>query len=568
MRFSTSFSIIMASSSLTTSLCAQTYIAPPEFQQIDKNGIDLLSGSATLSVKAGSIGSGDGELSYTDYWSGGPVGNSLRNVIYYVFDEKHEKYYSTVAFENSSSTFRIENDGSWTKLRGGYADVVESADHNTVTDTRKDGEVRTYGVPAGADATSLRLLTRTMPNGVKWTYEWQVYTANYVRVVSVSNNLGYKIGVEYLSNVNPVFPDPATDWYFVKQVNFYNLAVSSSSLKSAYRTKNSSTLNITTDGGQLWSISGSPSYDPDYPGAPPFTYKTPSSASMNFSFSPVKPLSGSHKTTSATVNGITYDYDFYLSGGNGTTTVTDPLDAETVTQYVSYASPWSSAAFPTVLTDALDNATTFVTGTPYVITSITRPEGDQDVFTYGARTNITQVTHKAKPGSGLVDTNEYASFPASCSNKITCNRPTSYTDRNGNTIAYSYAPEHGGILTETLPADANGIQPVKRYSYAQRYAWVQNGSGGYMHAGPPVWVKTEERTCRLTATINGACQGGSADEVVTSYDYGPDSGPNNLLLRGMAVAANGQVQRTCYTYDSFGNKISETTPRGTGATCP
>jgi YD repeat-containing protein len=59
-----------------------------------------------------------------------------------------------------------------------------------------------------------------------------------------------------------------------------------------------------------------------------------------------------------------------------------------------------------------------------------------------------------------------------------------------------------------------------------------------------------------------------SDEVLTTYDYGPDSGPNNLLLRGKAVTADGKTARTCYAYDALGNKISETSANAQLANCP
>ncbi|NCP12216.1 MAG: hypothetical protein GW859_09770, partial [Sphingomonadales bacterium] len=59
-----------------------------------------------------------------------------------------------------------------------------------------------------------------------------------------------------------------------------------------------------------------------------------------------------------------------------------------------------------------------------------------------------------------------------------------------------------------------------------------------------------------------------ADEVVTDYDYGPNSGPNNLWLRGVAVTADGTTLRTCYGYDANGRKISETQPNANLGSCP
>jgi len=154
-----------------------------------------------------------------------------------------------------------------------------------------------------------------------------------------------------------------------------------------------------------------------------------------------------------------------------------------------------------------------------------------------------------------------------------CDKPSERTDPAGNKTEFTYDPAHGGVLTKSLPGvQVNGtgalIRPVVRYEYAQRYAWLRNGSGGYSPAATAIWLPLRERTCRTTATVNGACAGGAADETVTEYDYGPESGPNNLLLRGVAVTADGMTLRTCYGYDAQGRKISETQPAAGLAVCP
>ena len=43
--------------------------------------------------------------------------------------------------------------------------------------------------------------------------------------------------------------------------------------------------------------------------------------------------------------------------------------------------------------------------------------------------------------------------------------------------------------------------------------------------------------------------------------------PNNLKLRGIVEGATGQALRTCYVYDSAGNRIAETKPRASLASC-
>ena len=209
------------------------------------------------------------------------------------------------------------------------------------------------------------------------------------------------------------------------------------------------------------------------------------------------------------------------------------------------------------------------------------PEGNEASMSYDARGNLTAVRPVPKPNTGLPTLQATAVYPASCTatDRRSCNQPASTTDFNGNTTDYTYDPAHGGVLTETGPAAPTrqndgsiaSVRPQKRYEYAQRYAWVSNGAGGYVQAATPVWLLVRERTCRTTAASGSGCAGGAADEVVTDYDYGPSSGPNNLLLRGIAVTADagaGPVtRRTCYTYDANGNRISETQPNANLASC-
>lgn len=191
-------------------------------------------------------------------------------------------------------------------------------------------------------------------------------------------------------------------------------------------------------------------------------------------------------------------------------------------------------------------------------TRIIYPEGNEDDFLYDSRGNPVQLTKVPKPGGGLSNIVITAIYPTSCTNKFTCNKPTSITDANGRETDFTYDPTHGGILTKTLPPDSSGIYPVYRYSYVQRYAWTHNGSSDFVRASTPVWVLDSMRTCRTSQTVGNGCAGGTADEVAESYDYGPDAGPNNLLVRGKTVFADGQTRRECYGYDRFGNQIWKT----------
>ncbi|WP_432201819.1 hypothetical protein ACRAQ7_06800 [Erythrobacter sp. W53] len=198
---------------------------------------------------------------------------------------------------------------------------------------------------------------------------------------------------------------------------------------------------------------------------------------------------------------------------------------------------------------------------------VTFPEGNYVEYDYDNRHNATQQRSYPKAGSGEPVLTTSLSFPATCSNPKTCNKPTAVTDPNGNTTNYTYAPQHGGVLTVTSPPDPSGIRAQTRYEYAQRYAWYKNASGSYVQGPVAHWLLVKEEFCKTTAASGSGCAGGASDEVVTMYDYGPNSGPNNLLLRGVVVTADGQSLRTCFGYDKMGRRISETQPKGTGGSC-
>lgn len=194
------------------------------------------------------------------------------------------------------------------------------------------------------------------------------------------------------------------------------------------------------------------------------------------------------------------------------------------------------------------------------------PDGDKTVLTYNLSSrNVVEVRKIAKVGSGLADL--VTTYTYNCVTLKVCAKPTSQTDAKGNVTNYTYDLSHGGVLTETSPA-VNGVQPQMRYEYAQRYAWIKNSSGAFVQAATPVWVKTREEYCKTTNATNGNCAGGAADEVVIDFDYGPNGGPNNLLVRGVVVTADGESLRTCYTYDAQGRQISETKPMADLTSCP
>jgi len=268
--------------------------------------------------------------------------------------------------------------------------------------------------------------------------------------------------------------------------------------------------------------------------------------------------------TSLTEGGGTWGYGFSPNSSHDSSmSISDPGGAATFHQFTN--------GQPYITYDPLMRQTQFsYTGHARFLSRLS-PEGIRVTAGYDARGNLNLVTLIPKAGTpSLPSLQASAVFPSACTttNRRTCNQPTSATDRNGNTTDFAYDAAHGGMLTETGPA-VGGIRPQTRHEYAQRTAWISNGSGGYA-AAAPIWVRTASSICRTSAaTGNPASPCATAgDEVRTAYDYGPDTGPNLLLMRGQTVAADGVTLRTCYGYDVNGNRISEHQPNANLASCP
>jgi len=192
----------------------------------------------------------------------------------------------------------------------------------------------------------------------------------------------------------------------------------------------------------------------------------------------------------------------------------------------------------------------------------------QKVYEYDDRGNLYKVTQA--PGFAL------ASYPATCTNRKTCNQPEWVKDPNGNQTDYTYHQLSGQVETVTLPANKNGKRAQTRYEYTPLQATYFSGSG--TTTGTPIYLKTAEKYCINSNFIgegdgnsifSGACELGANDEVVTRYEY--DS-TKNLRLKGATVTAvntaNEQtVKRTCYQYDIYNNLIGETQPNANPASC-
>lgn len=589
---------------------AQVLPTPPEHPTTDANGVDVVNGSLSLPPRIDlSIGpEGTGGLKFAEYFnSSAGWRNSFSNLSTSTPDGLVPV--ASVAIGNEAESFApgpVSGTGSsFDDYSGRYITRDGRVVHfdqffcSVTQDGPSSPNPDPYGdpIPGPTTTTTYRFASSIeYPNGdtVYLHYKtrpWLGCTGS--RLQSAVSNHGYQIKFSYQSNNSS---DPETLWAQITSAVAINNAVEycdpdadSCSLANnwptaTYSSNSVGTVPSITTTSQVTDALGRVTTYVGHSGSGSDTYsiRTPGHASDNIAFTlaplvnpclatPVDP-GLVFKVTSATVNGMTTNYSHTSSAYGTVVTATDSLSHAT-----AYSSLCAYGATSSMLpqfgrvvsqVDPLNRQTQFTYDQFGRVTMATSPEGNHTNFTYDSSTtatngDIVQTTVYPKSGSGLaniVTTNTFTT----CTNtnyKI-CNKPISVVDPNGNQTDYTYDPNHGGVLTETLPA-VNGIRPQKRYSYQQFTAYVKNASGVVVPASAPVWLPTQVAECRTQAS----CSGG-ADEVITRYEYGPAGVLNNLLLRGKVVSGDGTSLRTCYAYDALGNKISETTPRANLSSCP
>ena len=586
-------------------------INSPTYSLTDQNGVNLTSFRPTASVHDLSIGSKDRPLLHTMLTDDGEASNPAIRFS----DNWYGKVQSPMSYDTSpvctgSSSFLDVNlagsadrmcgtlGGSYTPQRGTGTSMVNNPD-GSFTYLEKDGTQRLFG--------SHRLMTKvTYPDGLiaALTYKSATLTSGILvyRLQSVTRSDGLQLKYTYASNTAPT-SYPLGLWAQISNLRAINNAVD-------YCDPQADTCSFTQtwpSASQSWATSGSVKYMTlvDNGGRTTrFTVGIPVlsggvyyGGTINFFGDQL--LAVRHPTRTSgdsvvytycavlgeyycmhsgvkkvTVDGLEWNYPA-TSGGGGVslyiqTTVSRPAGWRNANRRNSNvaitlrgrcASYWDRSAcgsfyFESSLANRLQH--------------VRLGDGNELSYAYDSRGNITRETHTPASGSTLPAIVRTASYSTTCLYQVKCNKPNWVRDANLNQTDYLYSINHGGVLSVTLPPDDAGVRPQTRYTYTQRYAWYKNSSGTVVRAATPVWLLTAEKLCRKTATLEdrSGCSGGAVDEVAMTYDYGPSSGANNLFLRGKAVTADGLTLRTCYGYDIYGNRISETLPKAGLTSCP
>ncbi len=560
---------------------AQALSEAPTRQFIDSNGVDLLSDQLVLAKSDIDIGPPEAKLEYSrsiaSQSTETPVTSyhASTDVALTFTDATHVYVTIGSAVENftvSGSTYIVEN-GMGSTL------VFDSGSQNYLY-TQRDGTVIRFPYPGATFRYFVPLPAQSIlePDGTLTEFGVEMYTGPpysstwpWPRVLSVANNAGYQLKLEYGDSQYYYLP---TAVYALNRTRAYcdpaarTCGATSGAPHATFGWKLTPSgiqlLTVTDPAGSqtTWSLGAGPG---DEYG--PISSRSASASAddtiATFAEYTVSPSPATSGVASVTNRGITFNYQLTYNPNTlqFTVSATDPMGhARQVTTDRTRTKVLSDK-------DGLGNVTSYQYDSYARRTDIFYPEGDHLHLTYDARGNITEKRHVAKPGSGIADIVESAVYPATCGNPLTCNKPTSTTDARGQETDYTYDPTHGGVLTVTEPAPySGGIRPQTRYSYRPYYAWYVNSAGALVQASQPIYKLTGISSCRTTA----ACIG-TADEIRTTYTYqaGSASVGSNLLLVSVTQSAGDASlpnRVTNITYDDRGNVVSVVGPLGAADT--
>lgn len=538
---------------------------PPERPKVDENGVDVQSGDIYFQEPGVSIGGESvGALSYARFLSGGWRTN-FTNALDIRIEAEYNIYSRSMSYGGISRSEYSNNMGQMLPL------LADGHDWDSLRDGTSLDFSKEFVSISGAQQQYINFIKKvTFPNGVVYTFHYKDSTEGGIfktRVQSITSNAGYQLKFNYFSNERDPSSPLSYDWERVVSVVAINNSVDFCDPSADF-------CNFSMN----WPVIhyGSSSTTPPGMGEIRYErgagyfriYNPDGSINKSYNTSVINTICIAYncpggslavRVTSATLGGVTTNYTYSNDQ--------DRLSVMSSTAGVSRRYISDRDAGGITYFDGLGRQSRFDENLGNVEKAV-NPEGDYFLYTRDGRGNIITERHFGKGGGQVYQITR--EFPQSCvfGNRKYCNNPQSVTDAAGNRTSYTYSAEHGGVVTEMGPA-VNGLSPLVRRYYQQRYAWIRNGGGSLVRAASPVWLLSEERTCRNGATVNTSCASGASDEVVTTYDYGSDDGAvgNNLALRSKVVRADGVSLRSCYEYDALGNLIAETSPLEGLASC-
>ena len=207
------------------------------------------------------------------------------------------------------------------------------------------------------------------------------------------------------------------------------------------------------------------------------------------------------------------------------------------------------------LVDPLGQQTRFLYNNRGWLSSTIYPEGNSVELTYDVRGNpLTNVVRgKLVSDIPLTSTTAYVvgqDIAACTSDPKRCNLPSYAIDANGNRTDYEWSSSHGQLLSVSSAPDSSGVRPVTTYGYTN-------------FTGVPLYQGAETATFPLLVSKQEKIDGSNVTTTTYSYDTA-----NKFTMTEMVVDSGGLSLRTCLKFDTSGNVISSTEPKGALSSCP
>lgn len=559
--------LLLASTALmATPALAQQQPTPPEYYAVDAQGVDLVRGTFNHSTVDVAIGPpGEGGIVHGRVWTNGGWRDTLAGTI-----AVSGNVY-TVSFEGVSEVFtRAGSTGPFTSVANNGSTLAQTG--SALTFTASDGTVAVYstaysGSTVAYAANNAALVSLQRPNGDRLDYAWEGVTycsqrdtedectnyANATRLEGVTSNRGFQVNFRYASDAVPQnLLEVRGLWLRRTGAIGINLAVDYCSPYDGACTGSRvwpevSYASSSPFGGLISSVTDQSGRTTSY------TYSSGALSGVRLPGSTSDDVSVSYtagKVSQVTSAIGTWNYSYADSGTTRTTTATGPA-SQSLTVVSNLAIGRATSA-----TNAVGQTTAWQYAQGRV-TRVTAPEGDYVQLAYDNRGNVTTTTQVAKPGSGLANIVTTAAYPGSCTNVVTCNRPTSTTDARGFTTNYTWDPSHGGLTSVTAPAPSgSGDRPQTRYSYSSRTAWFRNSPTSFA-AGTAIMVPVAVSACASSMSCTG-----TADESLSVTDYPANGTPNNLQPSSL-VNTSGNLalnQVSTFTYTPNGDLATEDGP--------
>ncbi|MFZ4748699.1 MAG: hypothetical protein ACOYLK_17750, partial [Sphingomonas sp.] len=541
--------------SVSSIACAQSISipAPATRSPIDENGVNLSTGSISVTDPGIAIGPEGSALSHTRRW----VGAGWRH-----------SFFLTVSTTSNSATVSIGGQSNKFNLSGGVY-TPDTADGTTLTATTNDF---TYTLADGTVFTFDRTLVNNnssyygtvaavgtlvvLPNNerVTLTYKQGSYvygsiTIYTIRLQSVNSNSGLQLKYGYVND--SLTSTTVDDWYRIGNVRGINNIVEycdpTADACSGLTQSWPSVTYARISGGNYWSETVTDALGrartfvadasnrltdvkpPSNQGTMAFTYDANSRVA-----SATRTGTTSYNESSSTTT-YTRNYAWSVANDVLTSVGTDNLGrTRTVT---------ASTVTQNILTDkdALNRTTSFTYDTSGRLYETIAPEGNKVQYQYDGRGNITTKTAVAKPGSGWANIVAQARFPTSCSNVKTCNKPYETVNSRGEYTTYDYDATHGGVTKIIVTNTAAGDRET-RYAYSTVYGQAKNAGGTIVDAANPIYRVTSISTCASgtpTACVN------TANETRQTFSYGSSGDPQKLAPKSISITSGtGSVSST------------------------